>query len=147
MTDSSGISGRRLSSMWSRLRDRGPSRTAFTGAASVTASTRLSSPVPRSPSFDRTAAFFDVDNTLMRGASLYYFARGLAARKLFTTRDLIRFGWGQLVFRFSGAEQRHHINEACETALAFSRHSRSHQASSLGRSSSLTPLKCDRSLS
>ncbi|AAZ56755.1 HAD-superfamily hydrolase subfamily IB, PSPase-like:HAD-superfamily subfamily IB, PSPase-like [Thermobifida fusca YX] len=119
MTDSSGISGRRLSSMWSRLRDRGPSRTAFTGAASVTASTRLSSPVPRSPSFDRTAAFFDVDNTLMRGASLYYFARGLAARKLFTTRDLIRFGWGQLVFRFSGAEQRHHINEACETALAF----------------------------
>ena len=68
MTDSSGISGRRLSSMWSRLRDRGPSRTAFTGAASVTASTRLSSPVPRSPSFDRTAAFFDVDNTLMRGA-------------------------------------------------------------------------------
>ena len=64
-------------------------------------------------------ADLDVDNTLMRGASLYYFARGLAARKLFTTRDLIRFGWGQLVFRFSGAEQRHHINEACETALAF----------------------------
>ncbi len=40
------------------------------------------------------AAFFDVDNTMMRGASIYYFARGLAARKLFTMRDLAMFACG-----------------------------------------------------
>ncbi|WP_084469133.1 HAD family hydrolase [Nocardiopsis trehalosi] len=67
----------------------------------------------------RPIAFFDVDNTLMRGASIYHFARGLAARDLFTTRDLLRFAWGQMVFRISGQEQPEHINAAREAALAF----------------------------
>lgn len=65
------------------------------------------------------AAFFDVDNTLMRGASIYHFARGLASRDLFTTRDLLRFAWGQTVFRVTGSEQPEHINAAREAALAF----------------------------
>ena len=48
-------------------------------------------PAPRR--LDPTAAgFFDVDNTMMQGASIYYLARGLAARKYFTTGDLLRFG-------------------------------------------------------
>ncbi|WP_243742328.1 HAD family hydrolase [Actinorugispora endophytica] len=55
----------------------------------------------------------------MRGASIYHFARGLAARDLFTTRDLLRFGWGQMIFRISGTEQPDHINAAREAALAF----------------------------
>jgi hypothetical protein len=51
-------------------------------AAAAAAQVELASPVP-----DPTAAaFFDVDNTLMRGASIYYFARGLAARKMFGPR-------------------------------------------------------------
>ena len=37
------------------------------------------------------AAFFDVDNTMMMGASLFWFARGLAARKYFSTRDMAGF--------------------------------------------------------
>ncbi len=65
------------------------------------------------------AAFFDVDNTLMRGASIYYFARGLAARKLFGPRDLIRLTWGQLAFRVRGAENSGHIDAARQAALAF----------------------------
>ncbi|HLU97783.1 MAG TPA: HAD-IB family hydrolase [Thermobifida alba] len=111
--------------MWSRLRDRGHGRTAPTGAASATAATSLSSRALDAHAPDEradprsTAAFFDVDNTLMRGASIYHFARGLAARNLFTTRDLLRFGWGQMVFRVSGSERRHHINAAREAALAF----------------------------
>ncbi|MBB6118293.1 HAD-IB family hydrolase [Nocardiopsis algeriensis] len=72
--------------------------------------------VPPSPA---GAAFFDVDNTLMRGASIYHFARGLASRDLFTTRDLMRFAWGQTVFRVTGSEQPEHINAAREAALAF----------------------------
>ncbi|WP_083948156.1 HAD family hydrolase [Thermobifida cellulosilytica] len=112
--------------MWSRLQDRDHGRTALTGAASVTAAANAPShpadahaPQQRSGDPSRSAAFFDVDNTLMRGASIYHFARGLAARNLFTTRDLIRFGWGQILFRISGLERHHHINAAREAALAF----------------------------
>lgn len=65
------------------------------------------------------AAFFDVDNTLMRGASIYYFARGLAARKMFGPRDLARLAWGQLAFRLRGTENADHIDAAREAALAF----------------------------
>ncbi|WP_030163779.1 HAD family hydrolase [Spirillospora albida] len=65
------------------------------------------------------AAFFDVDNTMMRGASIYYFARGLAARKLFTMRDLAGFAWGQAAFRLRGTENAEHIGTAKEAALAF----------------------------
>jgi HAD superfamily hydrolase (TIGR01490 family) len=65
------------------------------------------------------AAFFDVDNTMMRGASIYYFARGLASRKLFTMRDLAMFAWGQAAFRIRGTENAEHISTAREAALAF----------------------------
>ncbi len=65
------------------------------------------------------AAFFDVDNTLMRGASIYHFARGLAARGMFGPRDLARLTWGQLAFRMRGAENADHIDAAREAALAF----------------------------
>jgi HAD superfamily hydrolase (TIGR01490 family) len=60
-----------------------------------------------------------VDNTLMRGASIYHFARGLAARKMFGPRDLLRLAWGQLAFRLRGAENADHIDAAREAALAF----------------------------
>ncbi|GAA4181345.1 HAD-IB family hydrolase [Streptosporangium oxazolinicum] len=66
-----------------------------------------------------SAAFFDVDNTMMRGASIYHFARGLASRGLFTSRDLFRFALGQMIFRIRGDENPAHIEEARETALAF----------------------------
>ena len=72
------------------------------------------------PEPDPTAgAFFDVDNTLMRGASIYHFARGLAARKMFGPRDLARMTWGQLFFRLRGAENSDHIDAARQAALAF----------------------------
>jgi HAD superfamily hydrolase (TIGR01490 family) len=60
-----------------------------------------------------------VDNTIMRGASIYHFARGLAARKMFRTRDLARFAWGQMSFRVSGVENADHIDAARQAALAF----------------------------
>lgn len=64
-------------------------------------------------------AFFDVDNTLMRGASIYYFARGLAARKMFGPREVARLIWGQLSFRMRGTENRDHMDAARDAALAF----------------------------
>jgi HAD superfamily hydrolase (TIGR01490 family) len=69
---------------------------------------------------DRAAAgFFDVDNTMMQGASIYYLARGLAARKYFTTGDLLRFGVRQLRFRLLAAEHGGDMSQAREAALAF----------------------------
>lgn len=65
------------------------------------------------------AAFFDVDNTMMMGASIYHFARGLAARKFFTSLDLARFGWRQVRFRLGGQESHTGMASAREAALAF----------------------------
>jgi HAD superfamily hydrolase (TIGR01490 family) len=72
-----------------------------------------------SPADATAAAFFDVDNTMMRGASIYYFARGLAARHFFSTRDLASFGWQQVKFRVGGRESHGDMTQARESALAF----------------------------
>ena len=62
-------------------------------------------PAPSAPPPDLTAAaFFDVDNTMMQGASIFHFARGLAARKFFTTSDMLDFVWQQVKFRIGGRE-------------------------------------------
>ncbi|HTZ43699.1 MAG TPA: HAD-IB family hydrolase [Jatrophihabitans sp.] len=71
--------------------------------------------VPANP---RAAAFFDVDNTMVVGASIYHFAKGLAARKFFSTADLRRFLWQQVKFR-AGGEGPENISKARESALAF----------------------------
>jgi len=36
---------------------------------------------------DKAAAFFDLDNTVMQGAALFHFGRGLYKRKFFETRE------------------------------------------------------------
>src|SRR5690242_14074169 len=85
--------------------------------AGKAAAAAAAAPRPGLPEPDPTAAAFsDVDNTMMRGASIYYFARGLAARKLFTMRDLAMFAWGQAAFRLRGAENTEHIGSAKEAA-------------------------------
>ena len=71
------------------------------------------------PADPTAAAFFDVDNTMMQGASIYYFARGLAARKYFTTGDLIRFALQQMRFRVLASEHAGDVSQAKEAALAF----------------------------
>ena len=64
-------------------------------------------------------AFFDVDNTVMVGASIYHFARGLAARKFFTGSDLRDFAWQQVKFRVGGRESAAGMESAREAGLAF----------------------------
>src|SRR3954451_3735322 len=72
--------------------------------------------VPADPS---AAAFFDVDNTMMQGASIYYFARGLAKRRYFTSGDLVRFAYQQARFRLLASEHAGTVSNAKSTALAF----------------------------
>ena len=63
------------------------------------------------------AAFFDVDNTMIRGASIYFFGKGMAGRGLVTTRDLLNCGWEQLRFRVSGKEDLDAVAGIREKAL------------------------------
>jgi HAD superfamily hydrolase (TIGR01490 family) len=65
------------------------------------------------------AAFFDVDNTLIEGASLFHFARGLAARKFFRTSDIARFAARQVKYRLLGSENMSDAFDARTAALAF----------------------------
>jgi HAD superfamily hydrolase (TIGR01490 family) len=85
-------------------------------ASAAVAEVEASLAVPADP---RAAAFFDVDNTIMQGASIYHFARGLAARDFFTWRDLAQFAWKQVAFRLKGVEDLGHMEEAKQAALGF----------------------------
>jgi len=76
-------------------------------------------PVEQTPPDPTAAAFFDVDNTMMMGASLFYFARGLAARDFFHARDLLRFGWQHASFRVRGQEDNEVTRDVREAALSF----------------------------
>ena len=86
-----------------------------TVAAESTADARRAPP-PR----DLTAAaFFDVDNTMVQGASIIHFARGLAARKYVKTSDLVDFAWKQVKFRVTGKESSDDVAEGRDKALSF----------------------------
>jgi HAD superfamily hydrolase (TIGR01490 family) len=65
------------------------------------------------------AAFFDVDNTVMQGASIFHLARGLHRRNFFTTRDIARAAWDQAYFRVVGVERARVVAMARESALSF----------------------------
>jgi HAD superfamily hydrolase (TIGR01490 family) len=93
-------------------------RTAQAGQASAAAAA-VSPSVSAVPPDRTAAAFFDVDNTMMMGSSMFHISRGLAARKFFTTRDLSRFAWRQAVFRIGGSEPAGYLQEAHKAALAF----------------------------
>ncbi|MDQ1556389.1 MAG: hypothetical protein QOI02_1391 [Actinomycetota bacterium] len=59
------------------------------------------------PSTRPIIAFFDVDNTLMRGASLFHIAKAAFRQKLLTARDIARFTWQQAVFVTRGENLAH----------------------------------------
>jgi HAD superfamily hydrolase (TIGR01490 family) len=65
------------------------------------------------------AAFFDVDNTVMQGASIFHLARGLHRRQFFTTRDIARAAWDQAYFRIVGVERARVVATARQSALSF----------------------------
>ncbi|MFJ5798773.1 HAD family hydrolase [Streptomyces decoyicus] len=64
------------------------------------------------------AAFFDLDNTVMQGAALFHFGRGLYKRRFFHKRDLARFAWQQIYFRLAGSENPEHMADVRNSALS-----------------------------
>lgn len=79
---------------------------------------------PVAPAADRTsetstrpvAAFFDVDNTIIRGASSFYLARALWLRGFFRKRDIINFAFQQARYLAFG-ETNQQIDEVRSRAL------------------------------
>ena len=67
----------------------------------------------------QVAAFFDVDNTLIQGASIILLARGLAKHRFFTAGDLLGLAWSQAKFRISGEENADDVAAGRDKALSF----------------------------
>ena len=65
------------------------------------------------------AAFFDVDNTLVRGSTIYFLGRGMYQRGFFTKADISRFVLANLRFRLTGTEKQDEINRFQKSAQDF----------------------------
>ena len=88
------------------------------GEASAAAADVEVAPAP--PAADpRAAAFFDIDNTIMVGASIYHLARGSPRASSSPAGTCSRFGWQQVAFRVGGAERAQGLATARESALLF----------------------------
>ena len=66
-----------------------------------------------------TAAFFDVDNTLMRGASMYHLARGMAKHGFFTGKQIRNFARKQLKYLASGKEHAKDLKFVTDATMEF----------------------------
>ncbi|HET6240785.1 MAG TPA: HAD-IB family hydrolase [Arthrobacter sp.] len=66
------------------------------------------------------AAFFDVDNTLMRGASLFHVARKMHQRGAFTLSQAAGFAWKQFMFVLRGEniDDVHAVRDSALTLAA-----------------------------
>ena len=66
----------------------------------------------------KRVAFFDVDNTLLKGSTLFFLGRGMYQRGFFTKKDISAFVLANLRYRLTGKENRDEIvrfqNAACE---------------------------------
>ncbi len=67
----------------------------------------------------KRAAFFDVDNTLIRGSTIYFLGRGMYQRGYFTKKDISRFVLANLRFRLTGKENKEEIARFQEAATDF----------------------------
>jgi HAD superfamily hydrolase (TIGR01490 family) len=85
-------------------------------AAAAAAGVEAALATPADPT---AAAFFDVDNTLMQGASIFHLARGMHRRQFFTTRELASAAWKQAYFRIVGVEDPEHVASTRASALSF----------------------------
>ncbi|MBO1337108.1 HAD family phosphatase [Streptomyces sp. VRA16 Mangrove soil] len=81
---------------------------------------------------DKAAAFFDLDNTVMQGAAIFHFGRGLYKRKFFQRRELTRFAWQQAWFRIAGVEDPEHMQDAQNSALSIVKGHRVAELMSIG---------------
>ena len=67
---------------------------------------------------EKRVAFFDVDNTLLKGSTLFFLGRGMYQRGFFTKKDISAFVLANLRYRLTGKENKDEIirfqNAACD---------------------------------
>ena len=61
------------------------------------------------PQSGRAIAFFDLDNTLVRGSTMFLYALTAWKHKQLRLFDIIRFGWHQLTFLTVGETDAHSV--------------------------------------
>ncbi|CAB4735772.1 unannotated protein [freshwater metagenome] len=66
----------------------------------------------------KRVAFFDVDNTIIRGSTIFFLGRGMYQRGFFSKRDISAFVLANLRYRLTGTEKPEEIqkfqNAACD---------------------------------
>lgn len=67
----------------------------------------------------KRAAFFDVDNTLIRGSALYFLGRGMYQRGFFSKSDISRFVLANLRFKLTGKENPEEMMRWQNAAINF----------------------------
>lgn len=93
--------------------------TGYRRAGEAAAEAAAPRPEPAVGANPAVAAFFDIDNTIIRGSSMFYLARGAAARGLLTGRDIAGFAAAQLRFALVGGEDLDDMAKAIEAGLSF----------------------------
>lgn len=63
-----------------------------------------------------SAAFFDLDNTLIKGSALFHVGAGMVRHRMITRREIVRHARRHLAFRWRG-EHAGHVAGAAERAL------------------------------
>ncbi|MEI6590752.1 MAG: HAD-IB family hydrolase, partial [Actinomycetes bacterium] len=86
-----------------------------TTAASPKTVTAIVRSAPKPPKIE--AAFFDVDNTLLRGSSIFLFGKAAFKRKFFSRQDFWNFAWHQMRFIARG-ETANSLQQIRDRALA-----------------------------
>ncbi|WIM68013.1 HAD-IB family hydrolase [Corynebacterium breve] len=89
------------------------------GALASAGGLHITQPDPDVPQDVESAAFFDIDNTLIQGSSLVVFAFGLARKRFFNLREIAPIAWKQLRFKLSGTEHAGDMQSGREQALSF----------------------------
>ncbi|MEI6406237.1 MAG: HAD-IB family hydrolase [Actinomycetes bacterium] len=67
----------------------------------------------------KRVAFFDVDNTILKGSSLFFLGRGMYQRGFFTKREISAFVLANLRYRLTGKENKEEIDRIQKAACEF----------------------------
>ena len=68
---------------------------------------------------EKRIAFFDVDNTLLKGSTLFFLGRGMYQRGLFTKKDISAFVLANIRYRLTGKENKEEIARFQNAATDF----------------------------
>jgi HAD superfamily hydrolase (TIGR01490 family) len=68
---------------------------------------------------EKRIAFFDVDNTLLKGSTLFFLGRGMYQRGFFTKKDISAFVMANIRYRLTGKENKEEITRFQNAATDF----------------------------